>query len=110
MEETDKQGYEAIQSNCHRLTQSLDPNDVLDLCFQRKLVSDEQMAEIEAIRETKGRYRACGKLLQALRGNGNKNVFQTFLEVLESKDHLKYLADHLRGKCGAYTEAVYTRR
>lgn len=98
MEKTDKQGYKAFQLNYDRLKRAIDPNDVVDLCFQRGLVSQQQMQEIYAARVAQGLFLACEKLLQALMGNGNEKVFQTFVEVLESKHHLEYLADLLRGK------------
>lgn len=97
MEVTNKAGYDALQDNYDLLKKAIDPSDVVDLCFQRKLVSQEQMAEIGATRETKGRYRSCSKLLQAVMSNGSEGVFQTFLEILETKKDLKYLAERLRG-------------
>ena len=99
MEERDKQGYKAFRLNYDRLKTAIDPNDVVDLCFQRGLVSQTQMQEIYSAREGQRIFVACERLLQALMSNGNERVFQTFVEVLQSKDHLKYLADILRGKC-----------
>ena len=98
MEETDRHGYEAIRSNYDLLSKAIDPHGVIDLCFKKQIVSQEQMAEIDATRETKGRFQACKKLLQALMNNGEENVFQTFLEVLESTKHLSYLVNRLQGK------------
>lgn len=97
MEQTDKQGYEAFRSNYHHLI-NIDPNEIVDLCFAGKLVSQRQMEEINAMRVSHGNFKACERLLQALMGNGEKNVFQTFLEVLESKSHLNHLANRLRGE------------
>ena len=77
MEETDKQDYITIRSNYDLLSKAIDPHGVV-----------EQMAEIDATRETKGRFQACKKLLQALMNNGEENVFQTFLQILESKRNL----------------------
>lgn len=98
MEKTNKQGYKAFQLNYDHLITAIDPSDVVDLCFQKGLVSQKLIQEIYAVRVAQGSFLACEKLLQALMCNGNQKVFQTFVEVLESKDHLKYLADLLRGK------------
>lgn len=98
MEQADKQGYEAFRSNYHHLM-NVDPNEIVDLCFAKKLVSRRQMEEINAARVGHGNFKACEKLLQALMGNGEEKVFQTFIEVLESKSHLGHLANRLRGEC-----------
>ena len=97
MEHTDKRGYEAIRLNCPLLREAINPSDVVDLCFEKGIVSQRQMQEVNAIRETKGRIAACDRLLDELMGNGSEGVFQTFLETLKSKPNLKYLADRLRG-------------
>lgn len=97
MEYTDEHGYEAIRLNYTVLKKAINPNDVVDLCFEKGLLSQSQMEEIEAARGNKGPALACEKLLGALMGNGSEGVFQTFLEILESKPNSKYLADRLRG-------------
>ena len=100
MEKTDKQGHQVFQLHYKLLQTTIDPKDVVDLCFQKGLVSEKQTQEINASRVAEGPFLACDKLLQALMCNGNDdNVFLTFVNVLNVTEHLKYkyLADLLQG-------------
>ena len=111
MEHVDKHCFEAIRLNYTLLKQAINPSDVVDLCFEKGLVSQSQMEEVDAARENKGPALACDKLLGAVMGNGSEGAFQAFLNILESKPNLKYLADNLRGtllseKCLKYLITV----
>ena len=97
MEHSDKHGYEAIRLNYTLLKQAINPSDVVDLCFEKGLISQSQMQEVDAARENKGAALACDKLLDSVMGHVSEGAFQTFLNVLESKPNLEYLADRLRG-------------
>lgn len=98
MDFVDKPGFEAFRLNFSLLKEAIDPNDVLDLCFQKHLVSKRQMEEIALIKENRGNVAACEKLLDVLMSNGREGMFQTFLEILESRPNLEYLARKLRGR------------
>lgn len=102
MERTDKRGYEAMRLNYALLREAINPGDVVGLCFERHIVSQHQMQEVNAIREARGSIAVCEKLLDELMGNGSEEVFQTFMEILESKRNSKDLAGRLRGTCNTH--------
>lgn len=102
MEYTDEQGFQAFRLNFSLLKEAIDPNDVLDLCFQKHLVSKRQMEEIAVTKENRGNVAACEKLLDVLMSSGREGTFQAFLEILESRPNLEYLARKLRGRLHVY--------
>ena len=58
------------------------------------------MDDVEnAKREDIPKPERCGELVGLVQGNGRRGVFQTFVSILLSEPHLKWLGEELKGMC-----------
>ena len=77
-------GYRSVQVNSELLTKTIDPKDVLMAMFSHKLISLEEMDEIEKIQSESGKKRACEKMIYFFLKKWRSESYNMFLEVLKS--------------------------
>lgn len=77
-------GYSSIQVNFELLTETVDPQNVLVKSFSHKLISLEEMKEIERIQLQSGRKKSCEVMIYLLLKEWRSESYNRFLEVLNS--------------------------
>ena len=96
--------YSVLRKNFERIKHSnADPGGLADELFAAGIIGEEDVKAARNIAISKPDRR--GELLDSVTGNGEEGVFQTFVGILLSKRHLKWLGAAIKGK--SYVKAIY---
>ena len=94
-----RESHDAFNKHYHLLKKEIDTIHIAYPCFQRNLITWNQMMKINKKRRSGNALEACTMLLDMLMRSRGRRVFQTFVEILNRVDHLRHLVGHLRGWC-----------
>ena len=89
--------YSVLRKNFERIKHSnADPGGLADELFAAGIIGEEDVKAARNIAISKPDRRV--ELLDSVTGNGEEGVFQTFVSILLSKRHLKWLGAVIKGK------------